>query len=34
LYEVAIESGPAIELYIIPINTVAGDRQDYQVVFN
>ncbi len=34
LYEVAIESGPAIELYIIPIHTVAGDRQDYQVVFN
>ena len=34
LYEVAMEAGPAFELYIIPIHTVAGDRQDYQVVFN
>jgi hypothetical protein len=34
LYEVAVEDGPALTLYIIPIHTVAGDRQDYQVVFN
>ena len=34
LYEVVVEEGPAFALYIIPIHTVAGDRQDYQVVFN
>ena len=34
LYEVALEEGPAFALYIIPIHTVPGDRQDYQVVFN
>jgi hypothetical protein len=34
LYEVAVEQGPTFALYIIPIHTVARDRQDYQVVFN
>ena len=34
LYEVAVEEGPAFVLYIIPIHTAPGDRQDYQVVFN
>jgi hypothetical protein len=34
LYDVAVESGPDFTLYIIPIHTVARDRQNYQVVFN
>jgi hypothetical protein len=34
LYDVSVEEGPTFALYIIPIHTVARDRQDYQVVFN
>ena len=34
LYDVAVADGPDFTLYIIPIHTVARDRQDYQVVFN
>jgi hypothetical protein len=34
LYDVAVENGPDFNLYIIPIHTVAHDRQNYQVVFN
>jgi hypothetical protein len=33
-YEVAIEDGPSLGLYIAPVHTVARDRQNYQVVFN
>ena len=31
---VAIDGGPSLLLYVIPIFTVARDRQDYQIVFN
>jgi Domain of unknown function (DUF6916) len=31
---VAIEDGPCLTLYIIPIFTAAHEHQDYQVVFN
>ena len=34
LYDVAVQNGPEFALYIIPIHTVARDRQNYQVVFN
>ena len=34
LYDVAVANGPAFSLYIIPIHTLARDRQNYQVVFN
>ena len=34
LYDVAVTDGPDFTLYIIPIHTVARDRQIYQVVFN
>ena len=34
LYDVAVEDGPEFALYIIPIQTMSRDRQDYQVVFN
>jgi hypothetical protein len=34
LYGLEAESGEAFELYVIPVQTVARDRQDYQVVFN
>lgn len=34
LYDVAVPNGPEVRLYIIPIHTVALDRQYYQVVFN
>lgn len=34
LYEVTVADGPDFTLYIIPIHTVARDRQDYQAVFN
>jgi uncharacterized protein DUF6916 len=33
-YRVAIEDADTVDLYIIPIATRAGDRQDYQVAFN
>jgi hypothetical protein len=32
-YDVAIEDGPSVLLYIAPVHTVARDRQNYQVVF-
>jgi hypothetical protein len=34
LYDVALDHRPDFAMYIIPIHTVAGDRQNYQVVFN
>jgi len=34
LYRADIEDGPTLEFYIIPIHTVARDRQEYQAVFN
>jgi hypothetical protein len=34
LYDVAVAEGPDVPLYLIPIHTVAVDRQYYQVVFN
>ena len=34
LYVLEVEGGPAYELYVIPVQTLARDRQDYQVVFN
>jgi hypothetical protein len=34
LYRADIEDGPTLEFYVIPIHTVAPDRQEYQAVFN
>lgn len=34
LYHAEIEDGPAFEIYIMPIHTVAPGRQEYQAVFN
>jgi hypothetical protein len=34
LHCLEIESGPTVELYVIPIQTFARDRQDYQAAFN
>jgi hypothetical protein len=34
LYNLEIEGGPTVELYVIPVQTFARDRQDYQAVFN
>lgn len=34
LYRIAIEDGPVLPLYVIPILTPARGHQDYQVVFN
>jgi hypothetical protein len=34
LHRIAIEEGPVLSLYIIPILTAARDHQDYQIVFN
>jgi hypothetical protein len=34
LYRTVIEDGPSLEIYIMPIHTVAPGRQDYQAVFN
>ncbi len=34
LHRIAIEDGPDLSLYLIPIFTAAQDHQDYQVVFN
>jgi hypothetical protein len=34
LYKLEIEGGPTVELYVIPVQTFARDRQDYQAVFN
>jgi hypothetical protein len=33
LYDVAVDAGPQLSLYIAPMHTIARDRQDYQVVF-
>ncbi len=33
-HRVAIENGPVLTLYVIPILTAAHDHQDYQIVFN
>jgi hypothetical protein len=34
VYTLEVEGGLAFQLYIIPIRTLARDRQDYQVIFN
>jgi hypothetical protein len=34
LYTLEVEGGPAFQLYVIPVQTFARDRQDYQAVFN
>ena len=34
LYQITAAECPVFELYIIPIITPPGDRQDYQCVFN
>ncbi len=34
LHTLEVEGGPAFQLYIIPVQTPARDRQDYQAVFN
>jgi len=34
LYRMAIDDGPDLSLYLIPIFTAASDHQDYQIVFN
>ncbi len=33
-YHLTIDGGPTLELYVMPIFTVARDHQDYQIVFN
>jgi Domain of unknown function (DUF6916) len=33
-YTVSVADGPSFGLYIIPIQTLQRDRQDYQAVFN
>jgi hypothetical protein len=34
LYVLEAEDGSAFQLYVIPVQTFAQDRQDYQVIFN
>ena len=34
LYDFALNDGPELTLYIMPIHTMARDVQDYQIVFN
>jgi Domain of unknown function (DUF6916) len=34
LYSLAVEQGPAFDLYVIPIHTMERDRQNYQALFN
>jgi hypothetical protein len=34
LYTLAVDDGPAFELYVIPIHTPVPDRQNYQAAFN
>jgi hypothetical protein len=34
LYTFEIDGGPALELYVIPVQTFAADRQEYQIAFN
>jgi hypothetical protein len=33
-YRAAAQDGPVVMLHILPIHTLAPDRQDYQAVFN
>jgi hypothetical protein len=33
-YAFEVEGGPAFEFYVMPIHTLARDRQDYQAAFN
>jgi hypothetical protein len=33
-YTAAIEAGPRVGLYIMPVHTPTAGRQDYQAVFN
>ena len=33
-HAVAIEEGPVLTLYVIPILTTSHDHQDYQIIFN
>ena len=34
LYTLEVDQGPAFQIYVIPVQTLARDRQDYQAVFN
>lgn len=34
LHTLEVEGGDAFAIYVIPIHTLARDRQDYQAVFN
>jgi hypothetical protein len=34
LYRLSPEDGTDFEVYVIPIMTLSGDRQDYEAVFN
>lgn len=34
LYEIEIEGGPTFQLHVMPIQTFAADRQEYQVAVN
>ena len=34
LYVFEVEGAPSFELYVMPIQTFAPDRQEYQAVFN
>jgi hypothetical protein len=34
LHTLAVDDGPAFELYVIPIHTPLRDRQNYQASFN
>jgi hypothetical protein len=34
MYDVSLDEGSDLALYITPIHTMARDRQDYQVAFN
>ena len=34
LHRVAIQDGPVVEIYVLPIHTIGRDRQDYQATFN
>jgi hypothetical protein len=33
-YQLEIDRGPSLRLYVIPIFTASRDHQDYQIVFN
>ena len=33
-HPLAIENGPTLVLYVIPIFTASRDHQDYQIIFN